>query len=217
MTVRLRRGYSKVQNSWSVSVLPTRSLARIVLAPLMLFGCTLFGCTLFGCTLPDRLSENEVVCSPRRLASHLLCGPKQVGRRNRACESAGLHPEAPPGALLASLNLPPSKHMPTSRMQGVPRVVSGSPVHPLLRGLSEGAGQPFGSSKIQQPRSRWRAGTETLPPSARYSKMQRRSLRRAQQLGLGTTRAARQLLAGRVEPRWIQAAGGSRFPGTLQW
>ncbi|MEM7448133.1 MAG: M23 family metallopeptidase [Myxococcota bacterium] len=47
--------------------------------------------------------------------------------------------------------------------------------------------------------------------------MQRRSLRRAQQLGLGTTRAARQLLAGRVEPRWIQAAGGSRFPGTLQW
>jgi murein DD-endopeptidase MepM/ murein hydrolase activator NlpD len=40
----------------------------------------------------------------------------------------------------------------------------------------------------------------------------------ATRLGLGTLRAAGLLLHGRVEPRWIAAAGGgSNFAGTLRW
>jgi murein DD-endopeptidase MepM/ murein hydrolase activator NlpD len=48
---------------------------------------------------------------------------------------------------------------------------------------------------------------------------QQRALAQAKLLGLGTRRTATQLLAGRVDERWIRAAGGStnRLPGTLRW
>jgi murein DD-endopeptidase MepM/ murein hydrolase activator NlpD len=39
----------------------------------------------------------------------------------------------------------------------------------------------------------------------------------ARRLGLGDRRAASSLLRGRVERRWLAAAGGNRLPGTLRW
>ena len=55
--------------------------------------------------------------------------------------------------------------------------------------------------------------TRKLPPR------QRRALQKARLLGLGTRQAASRLLAGRVEKRWLRAAGGrgNRLPGTLRW
>lgn len=52
---------------------------------------------------------------------------------------------------------------------------------------------------------------------ARTSPRQRRFLTIAARLGLGTRQVASQLLGGRVQPRWVAAAGGSRMPGTLRW
>ena len=51
------------------------------------------------------------------------------------------------------------------------------------------------------------------------SRRQEQALARARRLGLGTRRAGRMLLHGRVEDRWVRAAGGNenRFPGTLRW
>lgn len=52
----------------------------------------------------------------------------------------------------------------------------------------------------------------------RLTGLQRRALARASRLGLGTRQAARALLHGRVEARWIRAArGGERMPGHLRW
>ncbi len=45
----------------------------------------------------------------------------------------------------------------------------------------------------------------------------RRAERVAERLGLGTRRAASMLLTGRVERKWIRAAGGESLPGTLRW
>jgi murein DD-endopeptidase MepM/ murein hydrolase activator NlpD len=55
------------------------------------------------------------------------------------------------------------------------------------------------------------------PP--RLNARQRRARALARRLGLGTSRAAHRLLGGRVEARWVRAAGGrrGRFPGTLRW
>ena len=49
------------------------------------------------------------------------------------------------------------------------------------------------------------------------SGLQRRALALAQRLGLGTRQAASALLRGRVERRWVHAAGGDRLPGHLRW
>lgn len=55
----------------------------------------------------------------------------------------------------------------------------------------------------------------------RLTGRQRRALRRANGLGLGSRRVASALLRGRVETRWIRAASRgrntSRTPGTLRW
>ncbi len=53
----------------------------------------------------------------------------------------------------------------------------------------------------------------------RLSGLERRALARARQLGLGTRTAAHNLLHGRVERRWIRAAGRGRdrMPGSLRW
>ncbi len=52
----------------------------------------------------------------------------------------------------------------------------------------------------------------------RLSKRQVRAQRRAERLGLGSARVARELLHGRVERRWMRVAGGvDRLPGTLRW
>lgn len=54
----------------------------------------------------------------------------------------------------------------------------------------------------------------------RLTGAQRRALRLAQNLGLGTRQVASQLLRGRVEPRWIRAAARGRqsgMPGELRW
>jgi murein DD-endopeptidase MepM/ murein hydrolase activator NlpD len=52
----------------------------------------------------------------------------------------------------------------------------------------------------------------------RTSARERRAQTIAQRLGLGTYKAAKMLLHGRMERRWAQAAGPpSRFPGTLRW
>jgi murein DD-endopeptidase MepM/ murein hydrolase activator NlpD len=48
---------------------------------------------------------------------------------------------------------------------------------------------------------------------------QQRAMAKAKLLGLGTRRTASRLLGGRVEQRWIRAAGQpvDRLPGTLRW
>ncbi|HJL14826.1 MAG TPA: LysM peptidoglycan-binding domain-containing M23 family metallopeptidase [Sandaracinaceae bacterium LLY-WYZ-13_1] len=55
----------------------------------------------------------------------------------------------------------------------------------------------------------------------RLTGRQRRALRRARNLGLGTRQAASRLLHGRVERRWVRAASRgrrrSRLPGNLRW
>lgn len=53
----------------------------------------------------------------------------------------------------------------------------------------------------------------------RTTRAQERAMRLAERLGLGTRTAARDLLRGRVERRWIRAAGGNanRLPGHLRW
>jgi murein DD-endopeptidase MepM/ murein hydrolase activator NlpD len=51
----------------------------------------------------------------------------------------------------------------------------------------------------------------------RFTPAQLRDLDRAHRLGLGTRRAAGQLLRGQVSARWLAAAGGERLPGTLRW
>jgi len=59
-------------------------------------------------------------------------------------------------------------------------------------------------------------GSHSAP---RLNASQRRAQALARRLGLGTSRAGHEILGGRLEPRWIRAAGGSRgrFPGTLRW
>lgn len=56
-------------------------------------------------------------------------------------------------------------------------------------------------------------------PERPISPTQERALRTARRLGLGHRTAAQQLLHGRVQPRWVAAAGGRRnqLPGTLRW
>ncbi|MFW5876913.1 MAG: LysM peptidoglycan-binding domain-containing protein [Myxococcota bacterium] len=51
------------------------------------------------------------------------------------------------------------------------------------------------------------------------SPRQKRKQAKAELLGLGTRRTATKLLGGRVDKRWIRAAGGraDRLPGTLRW
>ncbi|MGE0788626.1 MAG: LysM peptidoglycan-binding domain-containing protein [Sandaracinaceae bacterium] len=51
------------------------------------------------------------------------------------------------------------------------------------------------------------------------TRAQEAAMRRARSLGLGTRQTATNLLRGRVEPRWIRAAGGNanRLPGYLRW
>ena len=51
----------------------------------------------------------------------------------------------------------------------------------------------------------------------RLSARERRADRAAQRLGLGSRKVAGALLRGRVERRWIRAAGGPRLEGTLRW
>jgi murein DD-endopeptidase MepM/ murein hydrolase activator NlpD len=51
----------------------------------------------------------------------------------------------------------------------------------------------------------------------RLTPAQLRDRGRAHRLGLGTRRAASQLLRGQVADRWMTAAGGARLPGTLRW
>lgn len=52
----------------------------------------------------------------------------------------------------------------------------------------------------------------------RVSARERRAMLVAERLGLGTRKVAGELLRGRVEARWMRAAGGTkRLPGTLRW
>lgn len=73
-----------------------------------------------------------------------------------------------------------------------------------------------------------RDGTELFIPGVKRDKgtgkirrtrapHQKRALAKAELLGLGTRRTAGQLLAGRVDERWIRAAGKGKLPGTLRW
>lgn len=56
-------------------------------------------------------------------------------------------------------------------------------------------------------------------PSRPLTPTQERAVRMARRIGLGNRTAAQRLLHGRVEPRWVTAAGGNRnrLPGTLRW
>jgi murein DD-endopeptidase MepM/ murein hydrolase activator NlpD len=52
----------------------------------------------------------------------------------------------------------------------------------------------------------------------RANARQQRAMAAAQRLGLGTREAASALLRGRVDPRWMRAAGNARrLPGHLRW
>jgi murein DD-endopeptidase MepM/ murein hydrolase activator NlpD len=73
-----------------------------------------------------------------------------------------------------------------------------------------------------------RDGTEIFIPGVeedrsgrirrRESARERRAKVVARKLGLGTYKAAKALLHGRIQKRWTRAAGnGSRLPGTLRW
>jgi murein DD-endopeptidase MepM/ murein hydrolase activator NlpD len=65
----------------------------------------------------------------------------------------------------------------------------------------------------------WQAAATMAPPERALSPMQERAMRLARRLGLGNRTAAQQLLHGRVQRRWISAAGGrgNQLPGTLRW
>lgn len=65
----------------------------------------------------------------------------------------------------------------------------------------------------------WQARVNIAPPVRPPTPMQERALRMARRLGLGSRTAAQQLLHGRVQRRWVAAAGGrgNRLPGTLRW
>ncbi len=63
-----------------------------------------------------------------------------------------------------------------------------------------------------------RGGGRRLIRKRKLSPRERRAALVAERLGLGTRKAAGELLRGRVEARWIRAAGGTgRLPGTLRW
>lgn len=65
----------------------------------------------------------------------------------------------------------------------------------------------------------WQQAATMAPPERPLSPMQERAVRLARRLGLGNRTAAQQLLHGRVQRRWIAAAGGrgNVLPGTLRW
>lgn len=64
------------------------------------------------------------------------------------------------------------------------------------------------SAAPAKPGSRKRAAA---PPRASPAAL------RAKRLGLGTMRAAGELLGGRIERAWVRAAGGDMLPGTLRF
>lgn len=63
------------------------------------------------------------------------------------------------------------------------------------------------------------ASADASQPERPRTPAQERALREARRLGLGGRHAGQTLLQGRVQPRWIAAAGGRRgvLPGTLRW
>jgi murein DD-endopeptidase MepM/ murein hydrolase activator NlpD len=63
-----------------------------------------------------------------------------------------------------------------------------------------------------------RSGVDDPPAKKRSARGDRKSRERAERLGLGTNKAAGQLLRGHPEEAWVRAAGGSaKLPGTLRY
>lgn len=91
--------------------------------------------------------------------------------------------------------------------------------HPLRRanpGVGE-RGLRAGMELVLPPGARPIRGdapTSTAPPRTRK---QRAWMERAARLGLGTTHAASQILAGLLEPAWKRAAGRGHHPRSFRW
>jgi hypothetical protein len=91
--------------------------------------------------------------------------------------------------------------------------------HPLRRanpGVGERELRP-GMELALPPGAHMTRGEATTSPSPPRTRKQRTWMDRAARLGLGTTRAASQLLAGLLEPAWKRAAGRGRHPESFRW
>jgi murein DD-endopeptidase MepM/ murein hydrolase activator NlpD len=91
--------------------------------------------------------------------------------------------------------------------------------HPLRRanpGVGERELRP-GMELALPPEAHMSRGEAAATPSPPRTRKQRTWMDRAARLGLGTTHAASQLLAGLLEPAWKRAAGRGRHPESFRW
>ena len=108
-------------------------------------------------------------------------------------------------------------------------LAAGETIWDLARTFRVGAGEIMAANGLSEKQLKsLRRGQKILIPGVTQDKRGRvkrrrsprteRAQRTARKLGLGTRRVARQLLRGRVKPRWIRAAGSTRrLVGTLRW
>lgn len=108
-------------------------------------------------------------------------------------------------------------------------VAQGETVWDIARRYGVGVGELMAANALDASGvARIRDGTRLLVPGVEresggslrrsVSDRERRAQTVASRLGLGTLQAAGLLLHGRVEPRWIAAAGDPKhLPGTLRW
>lgn len=109
-------------------------------------------------------------------------------------------------------------------------VAPGETVWDIARRYNVGVGEIMAANALDAAGvARIRDGTRLLVPGLerassgggvqrRTSERERRAQDVAKRLGLGTLQAAGALLHGRVEARWIAAAGDTKqLPGTLRW
>lgn len=107
-------------------------------------------------------------------------------------------------------------------------MAAGETIWDLARVFSVGAGQIMAANGLSESTvRRLREGEVLLIPGVKADKRGRvrrtpsarkkRAASVARKLGLGTRAVARSLLAGKVKPAWIRAAGAQRLPGTLRW
>jgi murein DD-endopeptidase MepM/ murein hydrolase activator NlpD len=77
---------------------------------------------------------------------------------------------------------------------------------------------PVGPASAAPVRSkRKNATSEQLPASSRQARSPSPAQLRAERLGLGTRRAAGELLAGRVAENWLRSTGDTKPPSTLKF
>lgn len=120
---------------------------------------------------------------------------------------------------------------PTTRSRGLRHTVArGETIWDLARAfrvsvsalMAANGLTPETAARLREGQRLWIPGATASSRPERapvLSARQRRALRRAERLGLGTRRVAQRLLHGHVERRWVRHAGPRwrRLPGTLRW